>query len=111
MGRVPKRKSAPKRVLRLLGLEHSKRTLLSTLGSPNSKKRYEFAIDHFVAWYCSEPRLAFSKTVVLRYRLELEARRPGPATINLRLARSVGSPLRLPIPASLAPNSPPASRA
>jgi hypothetical protein len=75
MGRVPKRKSAPKRVLRLLGLEHSKRTLLSTLGSPNSKKAYEFAIDHFVAWYCSETRLAFSKMVVLRYRLELEARR------------------------------------
>jgi integrase len=37
-------------------------------------------------WYCSEPRLAFSKTVVLRYRLELEARRLAPATINLRLA-------------------------
>jgi integrase len=30
--------------------------------------------------------LAFSKTVVLRYRLELEARRLAPATINLRLA-------------------------
>ena len=37
-------------------------------------------------WYCSEPRLAFSKTVVLRYRLELEARQLAPATINLRLA-------------------------
>ena len=37
-------------------------------------------------WYCSEPRLAFNKTVVLRYRLELEARRLAPATINLRLA-------------------------
>jgi len=86
MGRVAKRKSAPKRTLRLLDLEHSKRTLLSTLGSPDSKRAYEFAIDHFVAWYCSEPRLAFSKTVVLRYRLELEARRLAPATINLRLA-------------------------
>jgi integrase len=39
-----------------------------------------------VTWYCSEPRLAFSKPVVLRYRLELEARRLAPATINLRLA-------------------------
>ena len=86
MGRAAKRKSAPKRVLRLLDLEHSKHTLPSTLGSPNSKKAYEFAIDHFVTWYCSEPRLAFSKTVVLRYRLELEARRLAPATINLRLA-------------------------
>ena len=86
MGREAKRTSAPKRVLRLLDMEHSKHTLLSTLGSTDSKRAYEFAIDHFVAWYCSEPRLAFSKTVVLRYRLELEARRLAPATINLRLA-------------------------
>ena len=47
---------------------------------------YQLAIDDFVIWYCSEPRLAFSKTVVLRYRLELEARQLAPATINLRLA-------------------------
>jgi len=47
---------------------------------------YQLAIDDFVIWYCSEPRLAFNKTVVLRYRLELEARRLAPATINLRLA-------------------------
>jgi len=39
-----------------------------------------------VAWYCSEPRLAFNRTVVLRYRLHLEQRRYAPATINLRLA-------------------------
>ncbi len=86
MGRILKRRRAPKRVLRLPDLEHSKHTLLNTLGSPQSKRAYEFAIDHFVSWYCSEPRLAFSKTVVLRYRLELEARRLAPATINLRLA-------------------------
>ena len=30
--------------------------------------------------------MAFNKTVVLRYRLELEGRRLSPATINLRLA-------------------------
>src|SRR5215469_9531515 len=86
MGRTAKRKPAPTRVLRLLDPEHSKRTLLNTLGSPESKRAYEFAIDHFVSWYCSEPRLSFSKAVVLRYRLELEARRLAPATINLRLA-------------------------
>lgn len=49
MGRVAKRKSTPKRALRLLDLEHSKRTLLSRLGSSDSKRAYEFAIDHFVA--------------------------------------------------------------
>jgi integrase len=86
MRRIAKRKLAPKRVIRLLDLEHSKRTLLNTLGSLQSKRAYGFAIDHFVSWYCSEPGSAFSKTVVLRYRLELEARRLAPATINLRLA-------------------------
>jgi integrase len=79
------RKTA-KRVLRLPDLDYAKRTVLNTLGSPESKRAYGFAIDDFVAWYCSEPRLAFSKSVVLRYRLELESRRLAAATINLRLA-------------------------
>jgi len=43
------------------------------------------AIDEFVDWYCSEPRLSFSKTVVVRYRMHLESRRLAPGTINLRL--------------------------
>jgi integrase len=39
-----------------------------------------------VTWYCSEPRLAFNRTVVLRYRIHLEQRHYAPATSNLRLA-------------------------
>ena len=81
-----KTKRAPKRVLRLPDLDCARRAVLNTLGSPASKRAYEFAIDDFVAWYCSEPRLAFGRTVVLRYRLELEGRLLAPATINLRLA-------------------------
>ena len=46
----------------------------------------DYAINDFITWYCSEPRLAFGRTVVLRYRYELEARRLAPATINLRPA-------------------------
>src|SRR4029077_13155740 len=42
-------------------------------------------IDEFVDWYCSEPRLSFSKTVVLRYRMHLESRNLAPGTVNLRL--------------------------
>ena len=72
------------RVLRLPDLDYAKGAVLNTLGSPESKRAYEFAIDDFVSRYCSEPRLAFNKTVVLRYRLELEGR--SAATINLRLA-------------------------
>jgi site-specific recombinase XerD len=67
-------------------LDFAKRSVLNTLGSPASKRAYEFGIDDFVTWYCSEPRLAFSRTVVLRYRLELESRRLAPSSINLRLA-------------------------
>jgi site-specific recombinase XerD len=76
----------PKNVLRLPDLDHSKASVLQSLGSVASKRTYAFAINDFIAWYCSEPRLAFGRTVVLRYRYELEARRLAPATINLRLA-------------------------
>jgi site-specific recombinase XerD len=86
MKQSSRKKKVAKRVLRLPDLDFAKRAVLNTLSSPESKRAYEFAIDDFVAWYCSEPRLAFSKTVVLRYRLDLEGRRLSPATINLRLA-------------------------
>jgi site-specific recombinase XerD len=76
----------PRRVLRLPDLDHSKTAVLSTLGSPDSQRAYRFAIDDFIDWYCSEPRLAFNKTVVLRNRLQLEARRLAASTINVRLA-------------------------
>ena len=72
MKKSSRKKKTPKRVLRLPDLDYAKGAVLNTLGSPESKRGYEFAIDDFVTWYCSEPRLAFSKIVVLRYRLELE---------------------------------------
>lgn len=81
-----KSKQSPKRVLRLPDLDFAKHAVLNTLQSSESKRSYRFAIDDFVTWYCSEPRLAFNKTVVLRYRLELESRRLSSSTINLRLA-------------------------
>src|SRR3979411_533059 len=76
----------PKRVLRLPDLDHAKTAVLNTLGSPDSQRSYRFAIDDFIAWYCSEPRLAFNKTVVLRYPLQLEASNLSASTINVRLA-------------------------
>ena len=63
-----------------------KPAVLRSLGSPDSRRGYQQAIDEFVAWYCSEPRLAFNKTVVLRYRFHLEERGLAPGTINVRLA-------------------------
>lgn len=83
--RKPKCRST-KTTLRLPDLDHSKNSVLQSLGSTASKRTYGAAIEDFITWYCSEPRLAFGRTVVLRYRYELESRRLAPATINLRLA-------------------------
>jgi integrase len=76
----------PKRVLALPDLEHAKSAVLSSLTSRSGQRTYDHAIREFVAWYCSEPRLACNRTVVLRYRMYLEQRQYAPATINLRLA-------------------------
>src|SRR5216683_1541006 len=89
-----KARQAPKRVLRLPDLDFAKSAVLNTLRSSESKRSYRFAVDDFVAWYCSEPRLAFNKTVVLRYRLELESRRLSSSTINLRLGRRSATRVR-----------------
>jgi integrase len=64
----------------------AKTAVLNSLTSASGQRTYEHAIREFVAWYCSEPRLAFNRTVVLRYRIHLEQRHYAPATINLRLA-------------------------
>jgi len=82
----PHKRKMPKRVLALPDLEHAKSAVLSSLTSQSGQRTYDHAIRQFVAWYCSEPRLAFNRTVVLRYRIHLEQRQYAPATINLRLA-------------------------
>ena len=81
-----RKKKPPKRVLALPDLELAKTAVLNSLTSASGQRTYDHAISEFVAWYCSEPRLAFNRTVVLRYRIHLEQRHYAPATINLRLA-------------------------
>jgi len=44
------------------------------------------AIDQFIQWYCSEPRLSFNKVVVTRNRIFLENCGLAAGTINGRLA-------------------------
>jgi hypothetical protein len=80
-----RRRSSTKSVLRLPDLEHAKAAVLNSLNSEDAKRGYCHAIDEFVDWYCSEPRLAFNRIVVLRYRSHLESRQLAPGTINLRL--------------------------
>jgi len=81
-----KRKRILKTVLKLPDLEQSKSAVLNSLTSQSSRRSYDHAIREFIDWYCSEPRLAFNKTVVTRYRISLEQSNYASSTINLRLA-------------------------
>jgi len=67
-------------------LQQSKTAVLNTLASRHSRRSYEYAIDRFIAWYCSEPRLEFNRSVVVRYRSFLERLSLSAATINLHLS-------------------------
>ena len=80
-----RKRGVPKTVLRLPDLEQAKSAVLNSLTSTDAQRGYRHAIEEFVEWYCSEPRLSFSKGVVLRYSSHLESRRLAPGTINLRL--------------------------
>jgi len=73
MGKHGRKKTAktkrPKAKLGLPDLDHSKAAVLESLRSPESKRGYRHAIDEFIQWYCSEPRLSFNKIVVTRFRI------------------------------------------
>ena len=86
MSKPCKKNRAPRRILALPDLEQSKAAVLNSLTSKSGQRSYDRAITDFVEWYCSEPRLAFNRTVVLRYRIFLEQKPYAPTTINLRLA-------------------------
>jgi hypothetical protein len=68
------RGASAKSILRLPDLEVAKAAVTDSLSRPDAQRGYRHAIDEFVDWYCSEPRLSFSKTVVVRYRMHLKSR-------------------------------------
>ena len=49
-------------------LQQSKIAALNTLASRHSWRSYQYAIERFIVWYCSEPRLTFNCSVVVKYR-------------------------------------------
>src|SRR3984885_13984592 len=57
-------RQTPKTVLRLPDLDQAKSAVLNSLSSRDAQRGYRHAIAEFVDWYCSEPRLSFSRTVV-----------------------------------------------
>src|SRR6202521_619151 len=86
MGKKRIKPNYRRRVLRLPDMDHCKLAVLNSLASPASRRVYAYAIEQFIAWYCSEPRLAFSRIVVVRYRMHLESRGLAANTINQHLA-------------------------
>jgi hypothetical protein len=84
--RKTSKRSKTKTMLRLANLEQSRNAVLHSLGAASSQESYGHAIDEFIGWYCSEPRLSFNRTVVLRYRFFLEQKNLAASTINVRLA-------------------------
>src|SRR6202163_652912 len=84
--RKKSKRSKSKTILRLPDLEQSKNAVLHSLAAASSQESYGHVIDEFIGWYCSEPRLAFNRSVVFRYRFFLEQRNLAPSTINVRLA-------------------------
>lgn len=84
----------PKAVLRLADLDQAKSAVLNSLSSVDAQRGYRHAVDEFVEWHCSEPRLSFSRTVVLRYRMHLESRHLAPGTTISDWALSAAWPMR-----------------
>ena len=90
-----RKRTTTKSVLRLPDLEHAKTAVLNSLTSLDAQRGYRHAIDEFVDWYCSEPRLALNRIVVLRYRSHLESRQLAPSRCRAS-ARIRGRRLRSP---------------
>src|SRR4030081_3807284 len=81
--RKTSKRSKAKTMLRLADLEQSKNAVLHSRGAASSQESYGHAIDEFIGWYCSEPRLAFNRTVFLLYRLFFEQKNLAPTTSNV----------------------------
>jgi hypothetical protein len=100
MGKPRIKPNYRRRLLRLPDLDHT----LNSFGSPGSRRVYEYAIDQFIAWYCSEPRLAFNRIVVVRYRMHLESRGLAANTINHNSRWFAGSLTKRLTPVCSVPN-------
>src|SRR6202043_3664837 len=62
-----RKRTTTKSVLRLPDLEHAKAAVLNSLTSLDAQRGYRHAIDEFVDWYCSEPRLRLGVVRRLAY--------------------------------------------
>jgi len=58
-------------------LDQTKRSVLNSLGSLQSRRSYQHAMDEFIDWYCSEPRLAAESVPVVSGKLFRSIRKNG----------------------------------
>ena len=90
-------RNSTKSILRLPDLEHAKAAVLKSLNSADAKRGYRHAIDEFVDWYCSEPRLAFNRIVVCAIALILNPVNSPPEPSICVLGLYADSPTKPPI--------------
>ena len=107
MSKSRKKRRPPKRVLALPDLEQSKAAVLNSLTSKSGQRTYDRAITDFVEWCCSEPRLAFNRTVVLRSGFISNRSCMHPRQSTSGWLRFDGLPLRLLTPVCSVRNWPP----
>ena len=79
-------------------LDHSKLAVLNSFCSPASCRVCQSAIDQFIAWYCSEARLACNPIVVVRYRMQLDGRGLAPTRSTSNWLRFEASHTKPPTP-------------
>jgi integrase/recombinase XerD len=71
---------------RAAAFERIKALVLDSLPSPESKRAYGQALDDFLGWCEADAIGEFTKATVNAYRVNLEARKLSPSTINQRLS-------------------------
>ncbi|MBZ5687720.1 MAG: hypothetical protein LAP86_22125 [Acidobacteriia bacterium] len=63
MGKHRIKSNYRRRVLRLPDLDHCKLAVLNSLGSPASRRVYEYAIDQFIAWLMGDNHTSRATTI------------------------------------------------
>src|SRR3954462_9215936 len=61
-----------------------KALVLDSVSSPITRRVYNLGLDEFLTWCALEPRPGFTKATVCSWRVALEARGLGTASLNVR---------------------------
>jgi hypothetical protein len=66
MGRKKAKANYRRTTMRLPDLDHCKLAVINSLASPASRRVYLFAMDQFIAWYCSLKTTPYAQSYMLR---------------------------------------------